>query len=92
MGILLLTGRPTETEIKNQYRRLARIYHPDKNDSESTGMTLYQAEKHFKNINNSYEHFRSQFVKVPAFLTQIVYNMGKTGSTLLIGEKKLLYY
>ena len=29
-------------------------------------------------------------MKVPAFLTQIVYNMEKTGSTLLVVEKKLL--
>ena len=54
LGILLLTGRPTEREIKTQYRRLEIIYHPDKHDSESTGMTSYQEEEHLNNINNTY--------------------------------------
>ena len=58
--ILLLTGRPTEIEIKTQYRKLARMYYSDKHDSESTGMILYQAKENFNNINNSYKYFRSQ--------------------------------
>ena len=29
LGILLLTGSPTERDIKSQYRRLAIIYHPE---------------------------------------------------------------
>ena len=32
-GILQLNNAATEREIKVQYRRLARIYHPDKYDS-----------------------------------------------------------
>ena len=67
LGILLLTGRPTDIEIKNQYMILAIIYHPDKHESESTGMALYQAEYHFKNINNAYYYFRSQLWKFPHF-------------------------
>ena len=43
---------------KTQYRRLARIYHPDKHESESTGMTSYQTEEKFKNINNAYKYLR----------------------------------
>ena len=60
LGILLLTGRPTEREIKTRYRRLARIYRPEKHNPESTGMTSNQAEYHFKNINNAYEDLISQ--------------------------------
>ena len=33
LGIILLTGRPTEREIKTQYSILEIIYHPDKHDS-----------------------------------------------------------
>ena len=44
MVIILLTGRPTDIEIKNQYMILAIIYHPDKHESESTGMTLYRGD------------------------------------------------
>ena len=60
MGIILLPGRNSEREIKTKYRILARIYHPDKNDSESTDMKSYHTEEHFKNINNTYKYFRSQ--------------------------------
>ena len=56
LGVILLTGLLTKRKIKTQYRILARIYHPEKHDSESTGMTLNQAEEHFKNINNDYEY------------------------------------
>ena len=60
LGVLLITGRSTEREIKTQYRILARIYHPDKHGPESTGMTSNQAEEHFNNINNAYDYFRIQ--------------------------------
>ena len=68
LGILLLTGRPTEREIKTQYRILVRISHPEKHDSYSTGMTLNQVEEHLKNINNAYEYLRSQLWNFPHFL------------------------
>ena len=45
----------TEREIKVQYRRLARIYHPDKYDGATNAMAKEQAQEHFKLINNAYE-------------------------------------
>ena len=41
--VLLLVTGIHKREIKTQCRRLARIYHLGKDDSESTGMTSYQA-------------------------------------------------
>ena len=42
----------TETEVKVQYRALARIYHPDKHDPTRTGMTHKAAADYFTLINN----------------------------------------
>ncbi|PMD16320.1 heat shock protein DnaJ, partial [Hyaloscypha hepaticicola] len=39
----------TETDIKNAYRRLALLHHPDKNP----GCKI--SEEKFKQINNAYE-------------------------------------
>ena len=44
-----------EIEIKVQYRRLARIYHPDKYDPTKNKISKYEAQEHFKLINNAYE-------------------------------------
>ena len=59
LGILLIPGIPTESDIKTQCGILVIIYHTDKHDPTSTGMTPYQAEEHFNKINNDYEYFRS---------------------------------
>ena len=59
LRILHMTNFATEREVKTQYRRLARIYHPDKYDQTSTQMTPRQSEEHFKLINNAYEFLRS---------------------------------
>ena len=60
LGILQLTGRPTKRDIKIEYRRFAIIYHPDKHNTISTGMTSNQEEDHFKKINSAYEYLISQ--------------------------------
>ena len=65
--MVLLTGRSTEWDIKTQYRIFSIIYHPDKNDPESTGMKLNQVEEYFKNVNNAYKYIRSQLWKFPHF-------------------------
>jgi curved DNA-binding protein CbpA len=44
-----VTLEASETEIKKQFRELARIYHPDKNDGSKN------AEETFKIILNAYE-------------------------------------
>ena len=56
-GILQLPITATEREIKVQYRRLARIYHPDKYDGSTNPMTKDQVQEYFKLIKtrmNSY--------------------------------------
>ena len=58
-GILQLNNTATEREIKVQYRRLARIYHPDKYDSSTNPTTKTESQEHFKLINNAYEFLRT---------------------------------
>ena len=59
LGILNIPMSATEREIKVQYRRLARIYHPDKFDPTTTEMSMFEAQEHFKQINNAYEYLRT---------------------------------
>jgi hypothetical protein len=59
LGILNIPMSATEREIKVQYRRLARIYHPDKYDPTITEMSMFEAQEHFKQINNAYEYLRT---------------------------------
>ena len=42
-----------------QYRRFARIYHPDKYDPKTNEMSKFEAEEHFKLLNNAYEYLRT---------------------------------
>lgn len=51
--ILNVDKNATDTEIKKAYRKLALIYHPDKNnDSE---LSIKEADKKIKEINVAYE-------------------------------------
>jgi DnaJ-class molecular chaperone len=43
----------TETEVKVRYCALAQIYHPNKHDPVTTGMTQAAAANYFKLINNT---------------------------------------
>ena len=45
---IVAAGNVSETDIKNAYRKLAKIYHPDKNKSAG-------AEDRFKRISHAYE-------------------------------------
>ena len=46
-------------QIKVQYRRLERIYHPDKYDGRANPTTKKESKEHFKLINNTYEFLRT---------------------------------
>lgn len=48
----------SEAELKKKYRELSRLYHPDKHDSNKTGMTDEEAENFCKLINNANAHLR----------------------------------
>ena len=59
LGIFLLPSTATEREIRVQYRRLARKYHPDKYhltlNTVSSEMTELEAQVHFQLISYAYE-------------------------------------
>ena len=40
-----------------QYIRLARKYHPDKYDPTANEISMFEAQEHFKLINNTYNTF-----------------------------------
>ena len=48
-----------EREIKVQYRRFARIYHPDKYDPTTNKMSMFEALEHFKLITNAYKYLHT---------------------------------
>ena len=58
-GILNLSGDVTKQEVKPNYRKILRIYHPDINRPVSTEMSPNQDEEYFKLVNNAYEFSRS---------------------------------
>ena len=64
LHILDMTDCATEREVKTQYRRLARIYHPDKYDQTSTQMTPRQSEEHFKIIYQALTNFCEIFCDI----------------------------
>ncbi|GKY99496.1 hypothetical protein MPSEU_000903800 [Mayamaea pseudoterrestris] len=51
----------TEVEIKTAYRRLARVYHPDKFKPEDHDMTTEEASEYFKDINNANNQLISKY-------------------------------
>ena len=59
LGILNLVSYVTEREVKMNYRKIARIYHPDKHRPSSTNMSPDQAEEYFKLVNNTYAFLRT---------------------------------
>ncbi len=50
----------SKIEIKIQYRQLAHKYHPDKNDCVATGLTMEEATKIFKLLNNANEYLKER--------------------------------
>jgi DnaJ-class molecular chaperone len=48
------------SEVKSQFRALARIYHPDKHDPERTGMSHTDAKIQFHLINIANEYLKDK--------------------------------
>ena len=56
LEILNISFAATERVIKVQYRRLARVYPPDKYNPTTNKMSKFQSQEHFKLLNNAYEY------------------------------------
>jgi hypothetical protein len=50
----------TYPEVKAEYRRLARIYHPDKHCSNETGMNDDDAKIFFQLLNNAHAYLKTK--------------------------------
>ena len=59
LGILELPLAATEREIKVQYKKLARTYHPDKFNPTNKPMTHYESQEHFKLVSIAYQFLRT---------------------------------
>jgi len=62
LQILDLGLGASEIEAKMKYRQLSRIYHPDKNNQATTGLTTDEATEFFKLLNNANEHLKRKIV------------------------------
>ena len=60
LKILGLGFGATEAELKHSFRRLSRVYHPDKHKPEETGLSLEEATAHFQLLNNAYSYLREK--------------------------------
>ena len=47
-------------EVKHKYQQLSQIYHPDKNNPATTGLTTEEASELFKLLNNANEYLKEQ--------------------------------
>ena len=56
LGVMGLEYGVTVQEVKVRYRLLSRQLHPDKHDTEVTGMTAAEAVELLKFVNNAQEH------------------------------------
>ena len=63
LGVLDLSNSVTKREVKTQFRRMARIYHPDNYDPMKTSMTKAELEGHFKILNNAYKYLKKCVVR-----------------------------
>ena len=50
----------SEIEAKMKYRQLSQIYHPDKNNQATTGLTTEEATEFFKLLNNANEYLKER--------------------------------
>ena len=60
LKILDLGYAASYSEVKAQFRSLARIYRPDKHDPARTGMTDPEAKIFFQLLNNAHEYLRDK--------------------------------
>ena len=63
LGVLGLEIGVTVPEVNVRYRFLARRLHPDKHDTEVTGMTSEEAVETFKLVNNAQQYLREHIMR-----------------------------
>ena len=60
LRILDLGLGASEVEVKLKYRQLSQIYHPDKNNPATTGLTTEEASEFFKLLNNANKYLKER--------------------------------
>ena len=63
LGVIGLEIGVTVRGVNVQYRFLARRLHPDKHDTEATGMTSEEALEMFKLVNNKQQYLRENIMR-----------------------------
>ena len=63
LGVLGLEMGVTVREVNVRYRFLARRLHPEKHNTEVTGMTSEEAEETFKLANNAQQYLREHIMR-----------------------------
>ena len=63
LGVLGLEMGVTVREVNVRYRFLAQRLHPDKHNTEVTGMTSEEAEETFKLVNNAQQYLREHIMR-----------------------------
>ena len=63
LGVLGIEMGVTVCEVNMQYWFLAHRLHPDKHDTEATGMTSEEAVEMFKLVNNAQKYPRENIMR-----------------------------
>ena len=63
LGVLGLEMGVTVREVNVRYRFLARRLHPDRHDTEVTGMTSEEAVETFNLVNNAEQYLREHIMR-----------------------------
>ena len=63
LGVLGLEMGVTMREVNIRYIFLARRLHPNKHDTEVTGMTSEEAVKTFKLVNNTQQYLKEHIMR-----------------------------
>ena len=63
LGVLGIDMGVTVSKVNVRYRFLARRVHPDKHNTEATGMTPEEAVEMFKLVNNAQKYLRENIMR-----------------------------
>ena len=63
LGVIVLEMGVTVRKVNVQYRFLARRLHPDKHNTEATGMVSEESVEIFKLVNNTQQYLRENIMR-----------------------------